>query len=335
MASLPFYISATAKSIGPRPDFLGRPRRIVTTGIGSSEAHARSLAGLLNRHGGPPTHFAPLVSFLGHHSFPRAHLVVFSQGLSSNIQLALARRYEFTGLTLFTSASETGLREAGQIRRAEVLAQLKEEGVEIVTFPLENEYEILIRVVGPACGFLAARQWVCGLLEDKIPSVDPNEALDVWNQGSSPAIVAQFSEIQDRLKDGFVLLASTALDGAVNLICKFIEGVFFPAPHVTDILSFAHGPFQQLAALPRPVVILASNSQSEMDLADRAKSMANAIGAPVIDVRLQACPTLAAFEAEACLNPVILHLSEILRINQREWPGKCMDSPLYSYPYQT
>lgn len=331
LSAIPRYLAETAAAVAPRPTLLERPKRIITTGIGSSEAHARSLVGLLNRRGGPPAHFVPIASFLDGLPCPDAHLVLFSQGLSANVQIALRMRRAFAGLTLFTSATDAGLKAAGRHERAKLLATLRDEGAEIVTFPVDQEYEILIRVVGPACGFLAGRIWAGALLEKPLPPITPNDARAVWNQGLQSAPTEAFARCKEAMAAGFILLASPLLDGAINSACKFVEGAFWPAPQVVDPLSFAHGPFQQLAASPRPVLMVFSNSTPEIELANRAADMCAAIGAAVLQTPLSACPTLAALEAEAALNPVLLMLCETLGVNQREWPGKGLDGRLYGF----
>ena len=133
---------------------------VVATGVGSSEAHARYLAGLLRRFAGVPAWFEPLSAFLDP-CFPARHgrdhtLVVFSQGLGPNAQIALERRGEFGSVVLATSATEEGQRNSGRDGRAEWIARLRGEGARVEWFPVEDEYTILVRVIGPLCGMAAA-----------------------------------------------------------------------------------------------------------------------------------------------------------------------------------
>src|SRR5688572_3537291 len=91
-----------ARSIGPAG--------VVTTGAGSSAAHARFLASVLGELG-IPARFAPLTEFLEPPAPAAAGktLVVFSQGLSPNARLALQHTKRWHSVWLATA---TGTRVA-------------------------------------------------------------------------------------------------------------------------------------------------------------------------------------------------------------------------------
>ncbi len=334
LASIPGHLEAMMRN-PPRRAGLPVPRRVVATGIGSSEAHARYLVWLLNSFGDIPAEFAPLASFI-HWPGPEARdctLVIFSQGLSQNTRLVLNQRSHFAHTVLFTASTEAGLRAAGKADRAELFVQLRDSGVEFVPFQMEDEYTILIRTVGPACGFLAARQWAQTLPGSRLPQLHPQDVLAGYASAEAAAPVGAFTARQAELRNGFLLLVPPSLlQTGQNLVCKFVEGVYWPAPQVTDLISFAHGPFQQLAARPRLVVILHTATPPETDLAERARTMCVALKIEPIVIALAGSRTLVPLEAEALFNPVILRLVQQLGIDQLNWPGKGLDGPLYAYP---
>jgi creatinine amidohydrolase len=334
LASIPGHLEAMLRN-PPRRAGLPAPRRIAATGIGSSEAHARYLVWLLNTFSDLPADFVPLASFV-HWPGPEARdctLVIFSQGLSQNTRLVLERRSHFAHTVLFTASTETGLRAAGKGDRADLFVQLRDSGVEFVPFRMEDEYTILIRAVGPACGFLAARQWAQTLPGSRLPQLHPLDVLAAYARAEAAAPVEAFATRQAEFSVGFLLLVPPSLVGnGHNLICKFVEGLYWPAPQVTDLLSFAHGPFQQLAARPRPVVILHADTPPEVDLAQRARTMCATLKLDPITVALAGSRTLVPLEAEALFNPVILRLAQQLGVDQLNWPGKGLDGPLYAYP---
>jgi creatinine amidohydrolase len=334
LGDLPAHLEAMLRNPPSRPG-LPLPRRAVVTGIGSSEAHARYLVWLLNTFTEIAAEFVPLVQFVHWvgEEFSDRTLILFSQGLSQNIRLALNQRAHFGHTVLFTAVTDSGLRAAGRTDRAELLGQLREGGVEIVPFRMEDEYDILIRVVGPACGFVAARQWVGLLAGNRLPPLHSQDVLAAYSRSDSAAPVAAFEQRHAEFRNGFVLLVSPVLlHCGHNLISKFVEGLYWPAPTVTDLLSFAHGPYQQLAAAPRPVVILHTETSPKLDLRNRALTMCASLKIEPIVVSLAGSRTLAPLEAEALFNPVILRLSQLLGVDQRNWPGKGLDGPLYAYP---
>ena len=126
-------------------------RRFVVTGTGSSEAHARFLVHLLNRYAQRPAEFAPLSAFCDPpREFGRGRaLIVVSQGLSPNAQVAVDRHRDFDHTVIFTSTTAAGAAAAGRAERAGRIRDLAAAGVEFVRSPLEEEYATLIRFVGP------------------------------------------------------------------------------------------------------------------------------------------------------------------------------------------
>ncbi|MFM7803040.1 MAG: hypothetical protein ACKPGK_00895, partial [Verrucomicrobiota bacterium] len=260
-----------------------RPRRVVATGPGSSEAHARYLVWFLNRFTDIPAEFLPtgaLVEPVDPARFRDRTLVVFNQGLSAAGRIALGHRAGFDSTVLFTSATAEGLRRSGRTERLECLEPLeRDDTVEIIRFPLEDEYTILIRVVGPALGFLAARLWAGSFARPGDFCGDPRslgiEAARAFRAGRDAGHEAWPRMDGAAFSRGFVLLASPDLSEYLqNVVYKFVEGLFRPAPALQELLQFAHGPFQQLTASPRPVVVLHRRCETESDQLRRIRQMA-------------------------------------------------------------
>ncbi len=305
--------------------------RIAATGLGSSEAHARYLVSLCQRYASVSARFIPLADFVHPPNASRDALVVFSQGLSQNTRLVFQAGASFDRTILFTAASLDGLIASGKQDRAKLFSTLLAGGAEIVPFPLADEYTILVRVIGPACGFLAARLWSQGLPGQRLPPLDET-SWNTWVNCLRPP-VDWFIQNAAALSAGFVILApGLVVESGYNLVSKFVEGLFWSAPTLLDYLSFAHGPFQQLAARPRPVVLFVGESPQERDLAHRAWLMCRSIDVPTIEIPLPGCPSVAPILVEFLLNPILLALATHLGVNQRDWPGKGQDEPLYAYP---
>src|SRR5882724_5322109 len=81
--------------------------RFLITGTGSSEAHARYLVMLLNLYTDRAAMYLPLSGFTDMHreGFSGKTLVVFSQGVSPNAQIALRRSRDFSHTILFTATT--------------------------------------------------------------------------------------------------------------------------------------------------------------------------------------------------------------------------------------
>lgn len=341
LQSIPDLLEAWARSpeaaMAARPRMI--PRRVVATGLGSSEAHARYLVWLLNRFTDIPAEFLPTGALLSHGpvSCRDRTLVVFSQGLSAHARIALSRRGDFASTVLFTAASLEGLHRSGKNDRADCLQALLSEGAEVIRFPLEDEYTLLIRVVGPALGFLAARLWVGAFAGSALPG-DPMTVGAAaaaayrggWEAGRQtwprmdPAVFGQ----------GFALLVSPDLSGYLqNAVFKFVEGLFRPAPDLQELLQFAHGPFQQLAACPRPVVVLHRTGDLEGEQLRRIRELCRvaSLECHATVSGLVSRADLLVFEAEGLFAEPLLQGVEHEGVDQVCWPGRGWDGPLYEY----
>ncbi|HRE81277.1 MAG TPA: creatininase, partial [Opitutaceae bacterium] len=112
--------------------------RFVVTGTGSSEAHARYLTMLLNLYTELAATYVPLSGFTiaQRDAFLGKTLIVFSQGVSPNAQIALNRRSDFSHTVLFTATPPAAARLAGKEDRARLLEGLLDAGGELIEFPL-------------------------------------------------------------------------------------------------------------------------------------------------------------------------------------------------------
>ena len=77
-------------------------------------------------------------------------LILFSQGMSPNATLALSKSYQ--QLIIFTAVSENNPDKKKQ--------KMLDKANLIIQYPLEDEYTLLVRVVGPFCGFIAVENFM-------------------------------------------------------------------------------------------------------------------------------------------------------------------------------
>ncbi len=335
LAQIPSVLSRMlAEPMPPLQPATLESRRFIVTGTGSSEAHARYLGTLFNLHTDRTACYLPLSGFSAYHreAFTGKTLVIFSQGVSPNAQHALRRHREFARAVLFSATTPEVAAAAGKPDRAALLREFVDAGGEIVVFPLAEEYTTLIRFVGPMAGYLAGLRFVAQFAGCRFRLPAPGDLLPLL--GTEPP-----NDLRDAMLDrpeifarGFNLVCAAPIsEFAQNLACKFMEGVFWPCPLVSDFLQFAHGPFQQMAAHPRPVVILQGDSPLEAELVERSLRMLDEAGLVAFVVRVNAPPLYSIFGFEAAFNRLVFALMERLGTDQVNWPGKGRDDRLYGF----
>jgi len=309
-------------------------QRFIITGTGSSEAHARYLSMLLNLHTDRAAYYLPLSGFIerDQNAFAGKTLVVFSQGVSPNAQIALNRRKDFAHCVLFTATTPAAALAAGKRDRAALLRGILDDGGDLVEFPLAEEYTTLIRFVGPLAGYLAVLQFVAQLAGCRFPAPRADAILPLLHEPAPPELLDAMIRLPSAFSQGFnIVTAAPISDFSQNLACKFMEGVFWPCPPISDFLQFAHGPFQQVNAHPKPVIILQGDSVAEAELVDRSVRMLRDAGLEAFVIHVNAPPLYSIFGFEAALNALVFAVMRHLRIDQVNWPGKGRDDLLYGF----
>ena len=310
-------------------------RRVVTTGLGSSAAHARFLAHQIESLADVPARFVSTTDFLLGRRRPAQDelLAVFSQGLSRNARYALCDPSGWGDCVVFTAAGD----DASDDVRA-WLDLLRDAGATIVRFPGENEYGTLLRVVGPVTAYASALRYAEAFAAERSLARGAPEPLDVDAlcgrvESAGERLDAALASIDDR--DPFdapiVLLAAGSYAEIVdNLRFKWMEGLLRPVPPVWDLLHFAHGPFQQIHASEVTLIALTGNpSAAEQDLLDRIQRMLVPERHRLIQFPASLDPPLAIFEHEAFFNALVLRRLEVDGVNQVDWPGQDRDRPIY------
>ena len=306
----------------------------IITGTGSSEAHARYLTMLLNLHTRRAAAYLPLSGFTAQYkpSFAGKTLIVFSQGVSPNAQIALRRRSEFSNTVLFTATTPATALTAGKPDRAALLQAILDEGSELVEFPLAEEYTTLIRFVGPMAGYLACLQFTAQLSCCRFKRPPAPDILRLLDTQPPADLLEAMQRTPERFASGFsIVTAAPISEFAQNLACKFMEGVFWPCPSVSDFLQFAHGPFQQTTAHPHPVVILQGDAPVEADLVGRSLTMLREVGLEAYVIHVNAPPLISIFGFETALNRLVFALINRFGTDQINWPGKGRDDQLYGF----
>jgi creatinine amidohydrolase len=290
-------------------------RRLATTGIGSSEAHARLLAHLVAEHTALPARFLPPSALLvpGPGCAEDA-LVVFSQGLSPNAQLALAHAARWRRVVAATAVADAGR-----------LAPLRARGVTVVRFAGEDEFGTLVRVIGPLTGSL------CALRLARAFGVDIPLPHDRLAAAVAQAPAGAVGVTSAALAAPLALVASGAYAELVsNLRRKILEGMLRPMPPVWDPLELAHGPFQQAFGAPATFLALTRpDAPEEEALLVRLEAMLEPERQVLVRLPASLPMPFSLFEHEMQLNALLLRDLEARAVDQVRWPGRGREQPLY------
>ncbi|MEO1934208.1 MAG: creatininase family protein [Myxococcales bacterium] len=324
---------------------LDLPRLLVTTGIGTSEGHARHLAEAAVRWLGQPARFASTGS-LARNTPPyskRDWLVVFSQGLSANARHALRRIEEWGGVILVTGLSrDSASEDAGSEEKRTWLEDLARRGVIQIELGCGLEYGTLLRVIGARVGYAVAwsllrtlawrRLESCEALHcdrDKLRVAQDEARLEVARVFPGNERIAPFFSGQRSL----VLVAEGGmLELAEQLSLKLAEGMLRPQPRCVDVLHFAHGPFQSLARRPTSIVYL-SQTEPDREAADWLARLGETLDPELHDLRVL-CASLplpfSVLEYEAMFDECVLRVLAETELDLVDWPGADREAPLYA-----
>jgi creatinine amidohydrolase len=307
-----------------------RARSFVVCGLGSSAAHARYLSYILQRHTAFPASFLPVSAVADLQSVPDGTvLVVISQGLSPNSWLALEKRHLFQDTIVLTAVSEAKARHYKSAKFCERLAGLHSEGVHFLRFPLEAEYDVLIRLVGPMLGYYA-----CLLLAKRLA---PEAPID-WPQREMRSMLKKsrakaspmFETAFDDFDRGMQIVTSYPLSElGTNLCFKVMEGLFCPSPALWNYLDLAHGLLQKIASASLPVWVLESADDST-ELVDSVVKSLERVGCVPRRITSSFSRDFSIFEFEMLFNHLVVELIKEKGIDQRNWPGKGADIELYA-----
>lgn len=325
VARIPEVLRGIDPTLPPAPFDPREVGCICVTGLGSSAAHARFLAALLVERAGVPARFVPTGALLSGASAgaERDALVVFSQGLSPNARLALARPRAWRHLVLLTPEDS----RAQERRRA--LAALRSAGVCVWHVPGADEDGLLLRVVGPAAGFVRAAQLAASLGAEI--RVDPAALADAAARAAARALTACVALPDETFGQELLLVATGAqAELADHLRLKLLEGLQRPVPPVCEILELTHGPFQAIAERPATLVALThTGDRAGEALLSRLESLLDEDRHHLVTFRAEQPGPLAIVEHEVALDVFVLRGIERLGIDPSRWPGRGREGPLY------
>lgn len=319
----------------PLPELGGAPPRfVVATGAGSSLENARFLTSLLGDALGVPARCAPPSALLGAppEGAEEDLLVVFSQGLSPNGRAPLAHAGAWRGALLVTGESAGTNAEATRC-----LAAFAAAGGRILRTPAPPETGLLLRVIGPLLGALAAIELARAIAATRgvsapWPRFDGDTLAAALEAAGARGRALRAALPGDPLAGALALLAGGSRSaGAGGLARKLLEGLRAPLPPVFDLLDFAHGGFQQLFEEPATLLALTSpDAPEEEPLLARAEAMLDVSRHRLLRLAARLPAPYSLLEHEALLNELLLAAVEARGQDPGRWPGQDRDAPLYA-----
>lgn len=329
--SMPAAIRAAAAA--PLPDLCAaRAARIcLTTGLGSSAAHARFLAAALQQ-GGMPARFLPLGSLVQGAGLARADslLVVFSQGWSPNARAAFADVERFAATVLVTAVSA----QESPPEKVRAIAELTRRGVAVLSIPGAEEYQTLLRLVGPMAGYVAALRLARAIAPQGESLAFDAESIAAAVAAAPERISRELSELRPAIFDGPIAFVAQGLyaECVDNLRYKVLEGMLRPAPPVWELLEIAHGPLQQAHTGEAHYLALSRGcSALEQDLLERLERCLDPTRHRLWRLAAAAEGLEAIFEHEALLGELVLRGIRERSVDPIEWPGRGADRALYDW----
>jgi creatinine amidohydrolase len=320
---------AVADTLYAAPDPLTLTAPVVVTGLGSSQCAARLLAGLLTTHGSGPAQFVPMTDFYRGTHARGGTLVVFSQGLSANARIALARRRDFSKCVLVSSVSEKGLLAAGKLEVLDFLKQLEAEGVCLPRHPLEEEYTLLPRFIGPACALAHAIAMVASISQSRA-SLPPREVLLAALADAATEAAKALEWVNDFAALPEWNFAGAALEFCGNLQAKVLECLFIRLPQARDLLEFSHGGFQANCHQPAPQWIFCERNSADEELLTKLTPLFSDNPHPLRILRSPLAFPLNLLYYEVYLNRLMLTAVERMGLDLIDWPGKGGDGAGYT-----
>ncbi len=356
IAAAPSHVASVPEILTPlleRPARL--PRTLVTTGIGTSEGHARHLAELAAKVFDQPARHASTGSLVAG-APPGADedwLVVFSQGLSANARFALRDVEAWGGVVLVTGLALEGPHAAGtSAEKREWLASLERRGVVRIELGCGPEYGLLPRVIGARMGYAVAWSLLRTIARRRIEAL-PALACDAFELERAQRAAGDearriFPTGADLVSffapDRMLLLIGEGgcLDLCEHLTLKLSEGMLRPQPRALDVLQFAHGPLQSLWSRPLSILHLAPRPAPSTDenapprpapAVDWLARLASSLDPTRHDLRAVRTTLplpFAIVELEALFDDWILRYQGATGIDLAAWPGADREDSLYA-----
>lgn len=291
------------------------------TGIGSSEAHAKYFIHMAHKNNYQAqfitmNRFKDIkIDFVDH-----KYLFIISQGLSPHSLLPIKYAINMkkcNNIFILTSVTMNNKDK----KKVEILQKFSHKGGNIITFPIEDEYSILMRVIGPLlCYFVIYHLFSNGIINnmaimEKVHSIESH----------LPA--HEFIDSIVKYDNIIVIVPQDIIDICDNLKYKLLEGAFVRTVIFVGDFDYAHGTYQFCESLVKdeikPNILLINCVHDELKVL-----VTNNFNTFAIDTYYK--NELCILELEHLFNNIVLKLVINKNIDQIDWPGKKKQNVIYN-----
>ena len=301
--------------------------RFVVTGAGIAAGPARFFATYLRHVLGLSARYCPPSAFAYVGARPEGeNLLVFSQGLSANAQMALAHAGAYQQVVLF---SATRPDPKGSVPERQV-ERLLDAGGQLVSHGPKREDGMLVRVLGPNASIVQAVRWASGLAE--IEGLDaslarlPQRVAKALERAEG--LIAQ-GRVEALFGDVAFVTSGGYGDACRGLSWKWMEGLWTSEPPFWDVLQAVHGPLQTFWEREMTLLALCGPPGRDEPLLDRLEGIVHPERHTMLRLRAMTPGALAIFEHGAALDRLMIGALEARPRDLNHWPAKGADEPLY------
>jgi hypothetical protein len=283
---------------------------ITITGIGSSRGIAEYLATLLSSGSKYSARFQEVTTAADRQT-SWGPTIVFSQGLSANMGAVFDKIIQDRQGIVVTSVTEEGAQRKGNQRALKILSDCRDAGVSVVQAPMENEYQVLVRSIGPWFGFLTAYRIAQALEPERFPPIRQDALESMFSRAAATAHEISQGLPREVLQRGTHIVTCSNPTLLRNVGEKFVEGIFVPRPMFSNLLEFNHGPYQLLARTGGHAFLVEGESPADKklvhELADAIRSLPGG-KASVSQISSELPSDIKILEYEMIFNFVMLNL---------------------------
>lgn len=303
--------------------------------VGQSKAHAFYLQHIINSYSNHTAQCEDFDSpFLNNpkKNLDASILIMISQGISPTCQIALSKAKNFDSLILFTAVTNTNCNKS----KVAIIKKIEENNGLVINYPMEDEYTLLLRVVGPFFGFLACLYFAESFLETKIsnkfPIADFQDRLDRMRD-IKPS--QEFIDCLAKDKTVCILASQPVQKFAETLSEKLMEALYLNKPNAYNYLDFPHGIFQSLESIrktqdKRCCFILLHNGSPKDDVLVSAMNKMVGRDYPVWEIKSNLDVDFQILEYDVILNYFVMGLVRNWDIDQINFETAGCPAPLYT-----
>lgn len=304
------------ETVDTEPIDMSSVKRIWVSGIGSSESHAKYFIHVALKKRYNVFYYDRTTSM--NNINDNDSFIVITQGMSPHglkpLLDIMNKRKTYENIILFTSVTKNNK----NLAKVDILNRLTDKGGVLINFPEEDEYDVLVRVIGPMCCFYTIYNMLTFDIIDSFSLIDKLINTDSINYEYVSSIIDS---------DNLIILVPDEIKSFCgNIYNKMIEGCFLSTCLIVSFSEFAHGYFQYCMNINRDkkvnIILLDCKEDNLIRLTAEHFNTLN------IDLKLNG--DLNILEIEHIFNDIMLRIIKQKDIDQKNYPGKIEQDTIYN-----